>query len=175
MKQLTLVDRLSSFVGRNMSWLFLIAVAVSVYEVIADSAFNAPTIWVHDLTIMLCSACFFLGGAYAMKRLEHIRITVVYDLLPTNVKRWFDILTFSLALFYMLMLSYFTATAAIESIGLVERSGRAWDFPMPMVVRIFFCLGSVLLALQIASHLYRLVRGIETATSEDLSAKPEDI
>ncbi|NNE22939.1 MAG: TRAP transporter small permease subunit [Rhizobiales bacterium] len=166
MKQLPLVDRLSSLVGRKVCWLFLIAVIVSVYEVVSDFVFNAPTVWVHDLTIMLCSACFLLGGAYAMQRREHIRITVVYDYFPANVKRWVDVVSLALALFYLALLAYFATAAAIESIGLVERSGRAWDFPMPMVVRIFFSLGAILLTVQIASHLFDLIRGRETPKAE---------
>lgn len=159
MTQLPIIDRFSRLVGRKVCWLYLIAVIISVYEVIADFVFGAPTVWVHDLTIMLCSACFLLGGAYAMQRREHIRITVAYDSFPAHVKRWVDIFCLSLALFYMALLSYFATSAAIESIGLVERSGRAWDFPMPMVVRISFSLGSLLLTAQVASHLFDLIRG----------------
>jgi hypothetical protein len=40
----------------------------------------------------------------------------------------------------------------------VERSGRAWDFPMPMVIRTAFFLGTALLALQTASLLLELIR-----------------
>lgn len=161
MSQLPLIDNISKRVGQTLCWLYLAAVVISVYEVIADFAFDAPTVWVHDLTIILCSACFFLGGTYAMQRREHIRITVLYDLFPPALQRALDIITFSLALFFMTMLSYFATSAAVESIGLVERSGRAWDFPMPMVVRISFSLGSLLLTLQIASHLFALIRGRE--------------
>lgn len=175
MKQLPLVDRISKTVGEKLCWLYLIAVFISVYEVIADFAFNSPTVWVHDLTIILCSACFFLGGAYAMQRREHIRITVLYDLFPGSVRRTLDIFTYSLALFFLLLLSYFTTTAAIESIGLVERSGRAWDFPMPMVVRISFSLGSLLLTLQVLSHLYGLIAGRELSANNDDSAGPEGL
>ena len=35
---------------------------------------------------------------------------------------------------------------------LVEMSGRAWDFPMPMVIRIAFFLGTLLLLLQALAH-----------------------
>ena len=94
-----------------------------------------------------------------MQRQEHIRITVLYDLFPAGTKRWGDIISLSLALFYVVLLTYFATTAAIESIGRVERSGRAWDFPMPMVVRTFFGLGCILLTLQIAAHLLTLLRG----------------
>ena len=164
---LPLIDRISDLVGKRVCWLFLIAVAISVFEVVSDWVFNSPTIWVHDLTIILCSACFLLGGAYAMQRREHIRITVLYDHLPPGMKRWVDVASLSLALFYLVMLTWFATGAAIESIGLVERSGRAWDFPMPMVVRIFFSLGCILLSLQIASHLYRLIRGLDVPEVRD--------
>lgn len=169
------VDRISRFVGNRVCWLFLIAVIVSVYEVVSDFAFDAPTIWAHDLTIILCSACFLLGGAYAMQRREHIRITVVYDHLPGGVKRWLDIVGLALALFYIGLLAWFATGAAIESIGLVERSGRAWDFPMPMVVRIFFALGSLLLAAQIASHLLDLIRGREIPAAGSTPDRPEGV
>lgn len=109
-----------------------------------------------------------------MHRREHIRITVVYDYLPDSVKRWLDVLTLSLALFFLVLLSYYATTAAIESIRLVERSGRAWDFPMPMVVRISFCLGSVLLALQVASHLFYTLRGLELPELETETAAGEN-
>jgi len=173
MKQLPLVDRFSQLVGSKVCWLYLLAVFFSVYEVVADFVFSAPTIWVHDLTIMLCSACFLLGGAYAMQRREHIRITVIYDHLPANIKRWIDVITLFLALSYLAVLSYFATIAAIESIKLVERSGRAWDFPMPMIVKISFCLGSILLTIQIASHLLDLIRG--RALPEPESERREDV
>lgn len=157
--QLPPIDRFSRFVGRTVCWLFLIAVIISVFEVVSDWVFDSPTIWVHDLTIILCSACFLLGGAFAMQRQEHIRITVLYDLFPKSTRRWVDILSLALALFYIVLLTYFATVAAIESIGRVERSGRAWDFPMPMVVRTFFSLGCMLLTAQITAHLITLIRG----------------
>lgn len=159
MNPIPFIDRLSNIVGKYVCWFYLLAVIFSVYEVISDFVFDKPTIWVHDLTIMLCSACFLLGGAYAMQRQQHIRITVIYDLLSPATRRWLDMLTLALGLFFLILLSYFATKAAVESIGLVERSGRAWDFPMPMVVRIFFCLGSILFSLQVASHLWLLIRG----------------
>ena len=161
------MDKLSKFIGEKACWFFLIAVICSVFEVVSDSAFGAPTIWVHDTTIMLCAACFLLGGSYAMQRREHIRITFVYDMLPKRIRRWLDIITMLLALFYMVLLSYFATAQAMESILIMESSGRAWDFPMPMIVRTSFCLGSLLLSLQIAAHLYEIIRGVRDVSLTD--------
>lgn len=154
----TPVDRLSKFLGEKLSWLFLIAVALSCYEVMMDWLFRSPTVWVHDSTIMLCSTCFLFGGAYALQRREHIRITVVYDWFSPRIQHWCDIFTLILSLLYLLALSAFTGKQAIDSIMRVERSGRAWDFPMPMVIRTALFLGAVLLVLQAVSHLYELIR-----------------
>ena len=154
----TAVDRLSRRLGEGACWLFLAAAAISVYEVFMDSVFRAPSVWVHDSTIMLCATAFMLGGAYAMQRREHVRITVVYDRMGPGARRACDLLTLSLALVYVLALTWFTGLQATESISIVERSGHAWDFPMPMVIRTAFFAGAVLLTLQTAANLYRRAR-----------------
>jgi hypothetical protein len=61
-------------------------------------------------------------------------------------------------LIYLLALGWFAGGQAIDSIGRVEMSGRAWDFPMPMVIRTAFWLGTLLLILQTAVLLVRLIR-----------------
>ena len=154
----TLVDRLSRRLGEAACWLFLVAAAISVYEVFMDSVFRAPSIWVHDSTIMLCATGFMLGGAYAMQRREHVRITVVYDHMSPRAQRWCDLVTLSLALIYVWALAWFTGLQATESISIMERSGRAWDFPMPMVIRTAFFAGAILLAIQTVANLYTRAR-----------------
>ena len=162
------VDRFTKLVGDKACWLFLSAAAIACYEVFMDSAFRAPTIWVHDLTIMMCSTAFLLGGSYAAQRRQHIRITVIYDLMPKNVRLLCDKLTLLLALFYLVLLSYIATEQAIESIRLVERSGRAWDFPMPMVIRTAFSLGCLLFTAQVLAHLYDLLRGRKPPTVDQM-------
>jgi TRAP-type mannitol/chloroaromatic compound transport system permease small subunit len=152
------VDRLSRGLGNRLSWLFLISTAFTCYEVMMDSVFDAPTIWVHDATVMLGAICFLFGGAYALQRRDHIRITFIYDALPRPAQRVCDLVGLVTGLIYLLGLGWFTGAQAIDSIMRVERSGRAWDFPMPMVIRTAFFLGTALLALQAASLLVELIR-----------------
>jgi TRAP-type mannitol/chloroaromatic compound transport system permease small subunit len=152
------VDRLARALGDRLAWLFLISTALTCYEVMMDSVFDAPTIWVHDATIMLGAICFLFGGAYALQRRDHIRITFVYDALPPYLQRVCDLIGLVTGLVYLLGIGWFVGAQAIDSIMRVERSGRAWDFPMPMVIRTAFFLGTALLALQTASLLIQLVR-----------------
>ena len=101
----TVVDRVSRTVGERLSWLFLVSVVLTCYEVLMGWVFRAPTIWVHDATIMMSATCFLLGGAYALQGGHHIRITFVYDLMPPGAQRLCDLIGLCLALVYLLALS----------------------------------------------------------------------
>jgi TRAP-type mannitol/chloroaromatic compound transport system permease small subunit len=154
----TIVDRTSRTVGDTLSWLFLISVFLTCYEVLMGSVFRAPTIWVHDATTMMSATCFLLGGAYAMQRGDHIRITSVYDLLPAPARRLCDLAGLVLGLFYLFGLGWFAGMQAFNSIRIVEMSGRAWNVPMPMVIRTAFFVGTALFALQAAAEIVKLIR-----------------
>ena len=154
----TIVDRTSRTVGETLSWLFLISVALTCYEVFMGSAFRAPTIWVHDATTMMSATCFLLGGAYAMQQDQHIRITFVYDLLPAPARRLCDLAGLVLGLIYLVALGWFAGMQAFNSIRIVEMSGRAWNVPMPMIIRTALFLGTALFALQAAAEILKLLR-----------------
>ena len=154
----TIVDRTSRAVGNTLSWLFLISVILTCYEVLMGWAFRAPTIWVHDATTMMSATCFLFGGAYALQRGQHIRITFVYDLLPPRGQRLCDAIGLILALVFLIGIGWFAGMQAFNSIRIVEMSGRAWNFPMPMVIRTALFLGAALLALQAAAELVKLFR-----------------
>jgi TRAP-type mannitol/chloroaromatic compound transport system permease small subunit len=146
------IDGLSRAIGNRLAWLFLIAAGLTCFEVLMDWVFRAPTIWVHDTTIMMSATCFLLGGAYALERRDHIRITFLYDMMSSTLRCWCDRLTLTLTLIYLAALLWFVAKQAWQSVMLVEMSGRAWDFPMPMVIRLAFFLGTCLLLLQALAH-----------------------
>jgi TRAP-type mannitol/chloroaromatic compound transport system permease small subunit len=153
-----LVDRTSRAVGDTLSWLFLISVALTCYEVFMGSVFRAPTIWVHDSTTMMSATCFLLGGAYALQQGQHIRITFVYDLMPAGIRRLLDLFGLGLGLIYLLALGWFSGMQAFTSISIIEKSGRAWNVPMPMVIRTAFFLGTALFALQAVAELVKVFR-----------------
>jgi TRAP-type mannitol/chloroaromatic compound transport system permease small subunit len=156
------VDRTSLAVGNAFSWLFLLSVLLTCYEVFMGSVFRAPTIWVHDATTMMSATCFLLGGAYALQRGDHIRITFVYDMLPARVRRGCDLASLVLALLYLLGLGWFSGMQSFNSIRIIEMSGRAWNVPMPMVIRTALFVGTALFALQAAAEIMKLIRATRT-------------
>ena len=151
------IDRLSIRIGNAFSYVFLVAVALTCFEVIMDYVFRSPTIWVHDSTIMLSSIGFLFGGAYALQQNAHIRITSLYERFSPGAQRICDIVGLLLALFYLAVLAWKTGVQAFESVSIMERSGRAWNVPMPVVIRSALFLGTVLLIAQALANLWALL------------------
>lgn len=159
MLHLNPVDRFARWLGQTLAWLFAVAMVLIAYEVVMRYAFNSPTIWVHDLTITLVGICFVFGGAFALQRDEHIRITTIVQHVSPRTRRW---LTFGCDVTTLAFLAPVTFAAihqAIPSIEIMETSGRAWDVPIPVVLKSVLALGSLLMTVQALWHAWETLRG----------------
>lgn len=154
---LTPLDRLALRLGTALSWLFGFSVAITAYEVVMRYGLNRPTVWVHDLAIAVTAICFVFGGAYALARRDHIRITTLHDQLPGRWRGAIGVLADTAIALFLAALGWATALQAWRSIRLGETSGRAWDVPVPPVVKTALALGVALMALQAALHLLRRI------------------
>ncbi|MCL4744667.1 MAG: TRAP transporter small permease subunit [Burkholderiaceae bacterium] len=160
---MNLFDRLARRLGESLAWLFAVATVLIAYEVLRRYGFNNPTIWVHDLTIALCAICFVFGGAYAMQRNEHIRITSIVATLPQSARRWLTFAHDVLTLVFLAALSYAAIRQAATSIDIMETSGRAWNVPIPVLLKLVLALGAVLMTAQAVCHALESLRGKRVA------------
>lgn len=147
------VDRVSRSLGDALSLLFLVAVLLTCWEVLARYAFNAPTIWVHDVVIVLSAVCFVFGGAVASQQRAHIQMASYTERAPAHVRRVLDLVCQVLAAVYLGMFLYGALVFAIPSVRLMETSGRAWDVPIPAFLKSVLVLGSALMLAQTLSHI----------------------
>jgi TRAP-type mannitol/chloroaromatic compound transport system permease small subunit len=154
----TLIDRLSLWLGRSLSWVFLVAVILTAWEVLLRYGFNSPTIWVHDLVIALSALAFIFGGAYALQRQEHIRISSVYDRLPPFWRHVCDLLNALAIIVFMAAFGWAAWHQALTAIQFGETSGRAWDVPIPMILKTALAFGATLMILQAIVNLVRAMR-----------------
>jgi TRAP-type mannitol/chloroaromatic compound transport system permease small subunit len=143
-----LIGQICRRVGESLSWLFLVAVLLTAFEVVMRYGVNAPTIWVHDLVIALTAICFIFGGAYSLQRREHIRISSLYQAMPKGYRRAVDRVIAVLTVVYLAFLGYAATRQAIPSLELMETSGRAWDVPIPPVIKTLFAVGVLLMLLE---------------------------
>ncbi|MGG5820798.1 TRAP transporter small permease subunit [Falsiroseomonas sp. HW251] len=160
------MDRLALGLGRVAAWVFVAAVAVTVYEVTARYLFGAPTNWAHETTTTLCAVGFALGGAYAFARNEHIRITALVDRLPPGPRRALELIGLLLGLVYLAGLGYAAWNQAVDSIWRFDATG--WtpeltpgppNWPLPAIVRGVLVAGTVLFLLCVVQRTVAMLRG----------------
>jgi TRAP-type mannitol/chloroaromatic compound transport system permease small subunit len=149
-----ILDRVSRSVGSALSLLFLVAVLLTCYEVVMRYAFNAPTIWVHDMVIVLSAVGFVFGGAVASQRRSHIQMASFSDRFPPRWRRWLDLVCHVLAALYLAMFLYGALVFAVPSVRLLETSGRAWDVPIPAFLKAMLAIGVTLMLMQTLSHIW---------------------
>ena len=148
-----IVDRVSRAVGDASSLLFLVAVVLTCYEVAMRYAFNAPTIWVHDMVIMMSALCFVAGGAVASQRRNHIQMASYADKASPRVQQTLDLVCHVLSALYLAMFLHGALQFAIPSLKLMETSGRAWDVPIPAFLKGALAVGIALMLAQTLSHI----------------------
>lgn len=146
------ISRLSHFLGEFLAPLFLVAVAISVYEVVARYLFNAPTVWVHETTILLSAICFVVSGLYSLERREHIRITVLVDRFPPRLRRAIDWLGTALALTFLLAVAWGGWKLGWSALVGWETTQSALNSPTPAILKPLIVLCAGLMALQLLVH-----------------------
>ena len=155
---MTLIDRLNRMLGEHLCWLYLIAVAVTAYEVVMRYMFNAPTSWAFELTVLMCGICYLLSGGFVTGQRKHIAITALYDLAPPRLKWWLDLVAMMTGIIAMTLLVWAAWKPAIKAIRLVERTGSAWDSPSPAIIKPMIAIGALLIVLQLIVQLWRHIQ-----------------
>ena len=85
------IDRVNTIIGRNVSWLILVAVLVSAANAIIRKVFNTSSNSWLELQWYLYGAAFLGAAAYTLKENEHIRIDIIYGIWSRRTQHWIDL------------------------------------------------------------------------------------
>ena len=153
------LDAVVARAGYGIGWLIFAAMVITVYEVILRYVFNDPTFWVHETTVFLVACIFALGGPVVLARDQHIRVRLVYDLVPDGTRRWLDIVNTIITLIFCVGMAYaayvlFTRSA-FNPMGefQLERSGTSWNPPFPSLTKGVILIAVVVMAVQSILHV----------------------
>ena len=102
------IDRVNTIIGRNVSWLILVAVLVSAANAIIRKVFNTSSNAWLELQWYLYGAAFLGAAAYTLKENEHIRIDIIYGMWSRRTQHWIDLIgnVFFLMPFVTLMIYF---------------------------------------------------------------------
>ena len=96
----TIVDRIVNVFSSFAMLLILIGVSITLYEIVMRYVFQSATTWVYKTTLWFAAVTYLVSGILAMQRREHIRVTVIYDVVSPKLRLIFDYLALYVLIVY---------------------------------------------------------------------------
>lgn len=128
-------------------------VVIMTYEVFMRYVLEKPTIWVSEMSLWIGGWIYLTAGIYAMQQRSHIRITILYDIVPRWLKRVFDIISVFLIVVWAFCTVWGGFNEGLDAFLKWERFGTAWDPPIPATTQPLILVIMVVIAIQAVSNL----------------------
>ena len=142
------------------SFLLIVMMVITVYEVIVRYVFNAPTIWTLEISQYSMLIAMFCAAAYTQEVDGHIRADFVLGLLSAPKKRVANIASSSLAIVFFSLLVWKSSELAWTAFLFGMRSMTMLSIPL-LPIYVFVPVGSFLMLLQGIVQFLRLISGSE--------------
>ena len=143
------IDRIALMFGRITMMLIILAALIMLYEVFLRYAIEAPTLWANELTLWLAGYVFLFSGFYAMQQRCHIRIFLLYDIVPRWLQRVFDVVGATLLVVFAGFLIYGSYYQVfVIKFYKWEMFGTAFDPPIPATEQPAILIVVALIAIQ---------------------------
>lgn len=151
------IDAFNRRVGQWLSWLIFAAVVVSTVNAVVRKVFDMSSNAWLELQWVLFSAVFLLCSPWTLMSNEHIRIDIVNNLMPKQVRNWIDVIGHA---FFLLPLTIIMIVTGIpfflKSWRVDEQSFSAGGLPQ-WPAKSLVMIGFALLLLQAVSELIKRV------------------
>lgn len=159
-KILRVIDSISEWTGKIVSFAVLPLIAITVYHVIMRYAFHAPTPWAYEVGSFLFGSAWVLAGGYALVRGAHVKMELVYVRLSLRWRAILDLITAPLFFVFAGFLMWKGWELAMYSLSHLEHSTTTWAPPI-YGVKMMIPLGAFLILLQ---GVAKFIRDLITAT-----------
>ena len=148
------VDRIALFFGRITMIMIISMTGVMLYEVFLRYVVEAPTLWANELTLWIAGYVFLCSGLYAMQQRCHIRIFILYDIVPRWLQKTFDVVSVSL----LVIFAFFLVYGSFHQVFVIkfykwEMFGTAFDPPIPATIQPTILILVTLIAMQAVLNL----------------------
>lgn len=164
MQFLSIIGTVNRWVGKIVSFLVVLVIALILFEVISRFAFNCPTIWVHETAEQMYGFYIVIGGGYVLLNKAHIRVDVFWSYLSLRKKAAIDLATCVFAFLFLTVMLWFSGRSMYESILMHEHSITAFG-PLLYPLKASLVLGVLLLLLQLIAKfivdLHIAIKGVE--------------
>ncbi|MCG8369204.1 MAG: TRAP transporter small permease subunit [Proteobacteria bacterium] len=114
----TVLDRLSTVIGKAAAWLTLFMVVVTFVVVVMRYALDAGQIWIQESVVWMHAIVFMLGAAYTLRDEEHVRVDIFYRAMTPRRRAWIDLAG---VVVFLLPVCAFLAWTSFDFVA------RSWD------------------------------------------------
>ncbi|MEJ1995315.1 MAG: TRAP transporter small permease [Limibacillus sp.] len=168
-----LLDRVNDWLGKLSAWLFFLTGAMITYDVAGRYFFNAPTIWASELSLLAMIWGTFLGMATLLRHRQHIRITMLTNLMGARGKALADSLSLLVIAIFSGVATWYGFGIMLDSLERGRTAGTLLNLPNWWTEAVI-PLGFGMLMLQCLGELAKLATGrgpqsgVEQGTGESL-------
>jgi TRAP-type mannitol/chloroaromatic compound transport system permease small subunit len=159
------VNKISEVSGSILMWFAWILTLIIMWEVIARTFFNHPTVWAHELSGMVFGALSILGGAYTLRYKGHVNMDLFYINRTPRGKAIMDVITFPFFFVFCLTIIWLGWEFAWRSVQILELSQSDWAPPL-WPIKLTIPLGALLLLIQGIANLLNDIMIIKTGEGE---------
>ena len=150
------MDKISIRIGHAASWMTLILVLVTMYDVIMRYIFKAGSIWIQESEWYLFAANFMLAASWTLLRNGHVRVDIFYVKFSTKTKAWIDLIgSILLLLPFCILIVYSSIPFVFDSWAMWEGSSDPGGLPARYLLKSLIPLTFILLALQGISEIIK--------------------
>jgi TRAP-type mannitol/chloroaromatic compound transport system permease small subunit len=152
-----IVDAFTTWLGKRVAWLILAAVIVSALNASVRKIFDTSSNSWLELQWVLFSMVFLLCSPWTLLANEHIRIDIINNMLPKQVRDSIDVVGHAFFLIPLTVVMIITGVPfALRSIALNEQSGNAGGLPQ-WPAKSLVMIGFTLLLIQGLSELVKRI------------------
>ena len=151
------IDAFTRWVGKRLAWLILVAVVVSALNAIVRKSFDTSSNSWLELQWVLFSIVFLLCSSWTLLDNEHIRIDIVNNMLPNQVRNSIDVIGHA---FFLIPLTFVMIITGgpffMRSVEINEQSGNAGGLPQ-WPAKSLIIIGFTMLLVQGISELIKRI------------------
>jgi TRAP-type mannitol/chloroaromatic compound transport system permease small subunit len=151
------IDAFTRWVGKRLAWLILVAVVVSALNAIVRKSFDTSSNSWLELQWVLFSIVFLLCSSWTLLDNEHIRIDIVNNMLPKQVRNSIDVIGHA---FFLIPLTFVMIITGgpffMRSVEINEQSGNAGGLPQ-WPAKSLIIIGFTMLLVQGVSELIKRI------------------
>ena len=124
-----IIDAVSEWIGKGISFLVILMVLLLVYEVIMRYAFNSPTVFAHETSLFLYGTTGMLAGAWVLRHDGHVKMDAIYGRLPLRTRAIMDLATAPLFFLLVGVVLWTGWDMAYFSVKVNEHTQTPWGPP----------------------------------------------